>query len=230
MICVVNGLRGSEIFGHHLTTEELLQKAACIEDVTVVQNRPIHANVLRQNRNFMASPEKVSEENEDDEGPRFEAPRVLNSTGMPKPGTDHMSRLSCISVHHLLTAVYPTKATLPGTLLRTALSLTTAPYQARCEMYVTSSDILQYFKAEHGVRCWICGDCFMNTKDLASCIVETVEEWTAQMNSLHHDVCAEIQSVALPELDHMVMLPLASCPSCGYSNLYPSTTLDERIV
>lgn len=98
------------------------------------------------------------------------------------------------------------------------------------EMYVTSNDLLQHFKAEHGVRYWVCDHCSMQSCNPASFIFETSDEWNNHMTSLHHDTLADVQSVALSELSQRIMLPRVSCPLCGYSSPHPSTVLDEHIV
>lgn len=96
-------------------------------------------------------------------------------------------------------------------------------------MYDTSNDLLQHFKTEHGVRCWVCDHCSMQTSDFTSFIFETLDEWVTHMNNLHHDTFADIQSVALSELCTRVMVPPVSCPLCGYSTFNPSAILDEHI-
>lgn len=98
------------------------------------------------------------------------------------------------------------------------------------EMYVTSNDLLQHLKSEHGVRCWICEHCSVQTSNPASFTFETLKEWTTHMNTLHHDLFPEIQSAALSKLSDRIMLPPVSCPLCGYSNSHPSAVLDEHIV
>lgn len=97
------------------------------------------------------------------------------------------------------------------------------------EMYVTTNDLLQHFRTEHGVRCWICDHCSMQTSDPASFIFETSEEWATHMSNLHHEMLAKIQSSALSKLSTRVMLPPVSCPLCGYSTSHPSAVLDNHI-
>lgn len=84
---LVIGLRDSNAHGNRLTTEELLQKALCVDELTAVQKRLVHANILRQHRiEFVkASPEKISEGDEDDKRPRVEASRVFGSAKMAQP-------------------------------------------------------------------------------------------------------------------------------------------------
>lgn len=98
------------------------------------------------------------------------------------------------------------------------------------EMYVTSNDLLQHFKTEHSVRCWICDHCSMQTSDPASFIFGTSDEWDEHMDRFHHDMFLKTQSVALSELSNRTMLPPMSCPLCGYSTSYPSAALDDHIV
>lgn len=82
------GLRDPEPNGSELTTDELLRKALCVDELTTVQKRLVRANSLRQNRiEFVrASPGKISEETEDDKRPRVSAPRAFApaETAQPK--------------------------------------------------------------------------------------------------------------------------------------------------
>lgn len=97
------------------------------------------------------------------------------------------------------------------------------------EMYVTSNALMQHFRTEHGVRCWICDHCSMQTSDPASFIFKTFDEWATHMSNFHHDIFSKIQPIALSEICTRVMLPPVSCPLCGYSTCHPSAVLDEHV-
>lgn len=73
------GLRESRPDADRLTTEEFVQEALCFEKLTAIQERLVHANVLRQNRIefVIASPGTVYEETETDRRLRSKIPRVL---------------------------------------------------------------------------------------------------------------------------------------------------------
>lgn len=84
-ILVLEPLKHSELHGNLLTTEGLVQRAARIKELTAVQKRLIHANVLRQNRIVMASPEELYEAKDDADEPYFGAPSVVNSAELTQP-------------------------------------------------------------------------------------------------------------------------------------------------
>lgn len=117
---LVIGLRESEPLGNSLTTEELVQKVTCIEELTTVQKRLIHANILRQNRVVMASPEEVPEENYADERLRFAAPRFYNPAEMTGPGKKDILdsiQVSSIPSHGVAASLNTRTATSVGSKL-----------------------------------------------------------------------------------------------------------------
>lgn len=141
------GLRDAEPHGNRLTTEELIQKASYVDELTAVQKRLVHANILRQNRIEFAKawPEKMSENKDDDL-------RVLASAEMAQPEKQNDLDAKTATVD------------LKTTMAKATLSVTTKVTQT-AEM----QDYPQRPTSERNrmVQCPYCGDS-LSPEDLKS--------------------------------------------------------------
>lgn len=96
------------------------------------------------------------------------------------------------------------------------------------QMYLTSDDLLNHMRNQHGTTHWVCSHCGSRSETGHSYVFKSLEDWESHMETEHTEVHpSRLQS--LSKVSQRILLEPLGCPLCGYVTEHPQSTLDDHI-